>query len=58
MRITVAVVLDDGTEISSPVDVEGDDEPRPWGAAFAYGVNHALNKVRALVENTYGVPDE
>ncbi|MDV6979680.1 hypothetical protein [Mycobacterium intracellulare] len=58
MRITLAVVLDDGTEIRRPVDVETNDGPELWGGGIAHGVDHALEVVRALVENTYGAaPD-
>lgn len=54
MRITLAVVLDDGTEIRRPVDVETDDGPQHWGGGIAHGVSHALAAVRSMVENTYG----
>lgn len=58
MRITLAVVLDDGTEIRRPVEVETGDGPEHWGGGIAYGVEHALAAVRTLVENTYGAsPD-
>lgn len=53
MRITLAVVLDDGTEIRRLVDVDSDG-PQHWGGGIAYGVEHALAAVRTLVENTYG----
>lgn len=59
MRITVGVVLDDGTEIRRPVDVETDDGPEHWGGGIAHGVSHALTVVRSMVENTYGAsPDD
>lgn len=57
MRITLAVVLDDGTEIRRLVDVDSDD-PQFWGGGIAHGVSHALAAVRALVENTYGASDD
>lgn len=54
MRITLAVVLDDGTEIRRPVDVQTDNGPQYWGGGIAHGVEHALAAVRSMVENTYG----
>lgn len=46
------------TEIRRPVEVETGDGPQHWGGGIAHGVDHALEVVRALVENTYGAaPD-
>lgn len=58
MRITLAVVLDDGTEIRRPVDVDTNDGPEHWGGAIAHGAEHALAAVRTMVENTYGASDD
>ncbi|WP_157744826.1 hypothetical protein [Mycobacterium intracellulare] len=58
MRITLAVVLDDGTEIRRPVEVETGDGPQHWGGGIAHGVGHALAAVRTTVEYTYGASDD
>ncbi|EFG75324.1 hypothetical protein HMPREF0591_4788 [Mycobacterium parascrofulaceum ATCC BAA-614] len=58
MRITLGVVLDDGTEIRRPVDVDTDDGPQHWGGGIAHGVERALAVVRAMVENTYGASND
>jgi hypothetical protein len=57
MQVTVAVTLDDGTEIKRTVEVRSSDNPRFWTHGIQEGAETVTASVRRMVEAEYGISD-
>lgn len=57
MKVTVGVVLDDGTEVKRVFDVGSSDNPRFWSQGIQEGADAAVESIRRMVEAEHGTAD-